>query len=323
METAPKKDGLTGLLTRASFMEYVEETLKRMEERETYASLGLIDLDMFKAFNDREGHLIGDELLKSMAEIIGKNTREGDLLCRYGGDEFVLYLPDTNAEIALILLEEIRKLVYDTEFILKVQEKIVKTRFTLSIGISTFPRDAKNITELFRKGDEALYRAKVEGRNRVCLALPEERMKSKTTFYTAKQMERLAMVAKETKKSESFLLREALDDLIKKYTDLKETENTLLELQIGRGLIDLVDPAKGGLLLQEIPLIREEIKKDFNVILPGVRFRDNLDLKTLEYIIKFRGEEIERREIEEFNNKTKDEIAAHLREIFKNNITRL
>ncbi len=219
--TDETRDGLTGLLTKMTFHEYLNDGLEKHRD----GALVLMDMDNLKPFNADEGHMYGDELLKQVAEMLISNARPGDLLGRYGGDEFIIYMPHASSETALILMEEIRKLIEETQFRLKVEEKVVKARITVSIGIAVCPGHAENVIELLRKSDEALYRAKLDGRNRVCLPVRDERMKSKTNFYPSHQLERLSIIAQETKKSESFLLREALDDLVKKYTDLRERED--------------------------------------------------------------------------------------------------
>jgi len=316
MLSQQRYDNLTGLLLRRDFQEYVREGLERHRESHGSAALVFIDMDRLKEFNDRHGHMIGDELIKQIGEILNSNARAGDVVCRYGGDEFTVYLPNTTQEVAFILVEEIRRLIDETEFILKAQDRLVPARFTISAGVAVFPRDADNDVDLLRKSDEALYRAKNEGRNKVCLSVREERMKSKTNFYSARQLERLAAIAKETKKSESFLLREALDDLIKKYVDTRQTEDTLLEFQMGKGLIDLVDPSKGGVLLEEITKIRKEIEEEYGFLLPGVRCRDNQTYRPLEYAVVVKNRVVARRELLHMTEQTKDEIAAHLKETF-------
>jgi diguanylate cyclase (GGDEF)-like protein len=302
-----------------AFHEYLNDGLEKHRD----GALVLMDMDNLKPFNAEEGHMYGDELLKQVAEMLISNARPGDILGRYGGDEFIIYMPHASSETAIILMEEIRKLIEETQFNLKVEEKVVKARITVSIGIAVCPGHAENVIELLRKSDEALYRAKLDGRNRVCLPVRDERMKSKTNFYPSHQLERLSIIAQETKKSESFLLREALDDLVKKYTDLREREETLVEVQMGGGLLDLVDPSKGGPLLEEISLIRREIKDETGLVLPGVRVRDTSDLKPLEYSVMVKGAMVIKKEVAGFNDTTKNEIAGHLREVFREQITKI
>jgi len=310
------RDTLTGLLTQRAFREYLKEAVEKNHD----GALAFMDLDNFKAFNAEHGHAYGDALLKQVAETLSSNMRPGDLLGRYGGDEFIAYLPGTTSETALILMEEIRKLIEETVFLLRVQQKYLRARITLTVGIAVHPIHAETDIELLRKSDEALYRGKQDGRNRVCLPVRDERMKSKTCFYPSYQLDRLTLIAAQTRKSESFLFREALDDLIRKYTDLKEREETLLEVQLGIELLPLVDPSRGGPLLDEIRLIREDIKRESGFLLPGVRFRDDSQLKPLEYVVLIQEKEAERRELAAASDTMKDEISRNLREIFRTRV---
>ncbi len=157
-------DGLTGIYSRRYFLERFEEELNRSQMRKMNVSFLMIDVDHFKIFNDKYGHLTGDKILKEIAEIIRQNIREIDFTGRYGGEEFSVVLPDTSHEGVNFVAERIRSAIekstiaaYDTD---------VKT--TVSIGMTTFPVDGKSANELIDKADWALYRAKKMGRNRIC-----------------------------------------------------------------------------------------------------------------------------------------------------------
>ncbi|MBI1923425.1 GGDEF domain-containing protein [Candidatus Poribacteria bacterium] len=131
---------------------------------------------------------------------------------------FLVVLPSSSAETAFVLAEEVRKLIADTEMEILVGEQTVRCQVSVSGGIAAYPTDARERVDLYRKADEALYRAKRTGRNRICLPT-DSQMVTKTSHYTQTQLERLTELAKTLGKSEAFLLREGVDDLLRKYDD--------------------------------------------------------------------------------------------------------
>jgi len=157
-------DGLTGLYNHRYFQEQLEVEVKRAQRYDLNLSLIMIDLDHFKEFNDSYGHLEGDSLLRKISQILKSSLRETDFVARYGGEEFAVILPETNKERASIAAERIRKTINEQTF----GEGGVK--MTISLGVASYPDDACLRADLIKKADEALYRAKREGRNRTCLA---------------------------------------------------------------------------------------------------------------------------------------------------------
>jgi predicted signal transduction protein with EAL and GGDEF domain len=137
------------------------------------------------------------------------------LLARFGADEFVVGLPNTRIDDAFTLAEEFRRRVAALRL-----EEWPAMRITCTIGLAGFPTHGKRLPELLREADQALYVAKLGGRNKVALPLAEGRMITKTSYYTATQLERLALLARRVDRNEASLLREALDDVLKKYNDL-------------------------------------------------------------------------------------------------------
>lgn len=160
------RDGLTQLFVYRYFMERLEAELARAFERGHSLSVLMIDIDYFKDYNDRYGHIAGDILLKHLAGIFTSMAGKGNIVSRYGGEEFALLAFGEGKDGAVKLAQKIRKVVELEPFYLRR----AKTSATVSIGVSTFPDDAKRSTELLAAADRNLYRAKREGRNRVCIS---------------------------------------------------------------------------------------------------------------------------------------------------------
>ncbi len=157
-------DSLTGLFNRRYFEERFIEELHRSERHNLSFSLAMIDIDDFKLFNDTEGHLSGDEILRAISFIAKETLRVSDVIARFGGEEFAVIMPQTNKEEAFLVTERIRQAV--RELIPKNWKKYPKEAITVSIGISSFPEDGVNRKELIRSADRALYRSKIEGKDR-------------------------------------------------------------------------------------------------------------------------------------------------------------
>jgi diguanylate cyclase (GGDEF)-like protein len=157
-------DGLTQVALRRYFMRRFEEELRRARHYSLSLSFIMIDIDKFKSYNDRYGHLVGDAVLKEIAKILREAVREVDLVGRYGGEEFCIMLPETYKDGAYEVAERIRWLVENSHF--KAYDE--KTSVTISAGVSGFPIDADTGKELMDKADTALLQAKESGRNRVC-----------------------------------------------------------------------------------------------------------------------------------------------------------
>jgi diguanylate cyclase (GGDEF)-like protein len=156
-------DGLTEIYLRRYFIDRLSEEIERSRRLKLKFSILMIDIDRFKNCNDKYGHMVGDAVLREIASIIKNNVREIDLLARYGGEEFTVLLPETGRKGALHVAERIRKACED-RLISAYDENL---KFTVSIGVSVYPEDAKDSEPLIEKADETMYRSKQEGRNRV------------------------------------------------------------------------------------------------------------------------------------------------------------
>lgn len=204
-------DQLTGFRNYEQFVKDLEELSQASVEKCQDLSLAMIDIDSFMRVNEEYGHEIGDYVIISIAQHIKSNTPEDALLYRYAGDQFAVLLPSTEKEKAFLIIEKIRE-TYCVDF----DKKPDSLNVTLSAGISCFPHDGTRTADVIRKAEGALYRAKSGSRNKVCLSR-EEKMITKTSHYTFEQLKRLSELAKREDLGEAVLLREALDDLLKKY----------------------------------------------------------------------------------------------------------
>ncbi|MGY0558217.1 MULTISPECIES: diguanylate cyclase [unclassified Lysobacter] len=158
------RDPLTGLYNRRYLEDNARRELKRCQRRELPLSVIMLDVDHFKRFNDDHGHAAGDALLTAIAQTLQAHTRDEDIVCRYGGEEFTVVMPEASAEIARRRGEEIRSAIAATTV---VHLRKILGPITASLGVATFPADGSTPAELIELADKALYRAKAEGRNRL------------------------------------------------------------------------------------------------------------------------------------------------------------
>ncbi len=153
-------DFLTGLYIRRYFMVKLQDELHRADRYSKAFSIVMADIDKFKSINDTYGHTAGDEVLKEVGKFFQKNIRQADVIARYGGEEFVILFPETAKNVAYVLSERLR------EGFSKIKIDNLP-RLTISLGVASFPEDGKDVGDLIKNADIALYSAKQQGRNKV------------------------------------------------------------------------------------------------------------------------------------------------------------
>ncbi len=168
-----RKDGLTELYNHRFFHQLLETEVSRAERYDRVVSLIMIDIDDFKSYNDSHGHPAGDLALRRLSQLLKQSSRNCDFPARYGGEEFAIIVPEVSADSARRMGERLLKLIDESEF--EGEEKMTGGRLTISIGIATFPLQASSKSELIEHADQALYRAKGLGKNRV-VVFGEERV---------------------------------------------------------------------------------------------------------------------------------------------------
>lgn len=175
-------------------------------------SVALVDIDEFKPINDKYGRQIGDEVLARVHRAL-ESLPNGSVVERLSGDEFVCAMPSTSPEQALLAFEDVRRTVDSSTF--KIRKHTIS--LTLTAGIACYPQHTEDPTDLINVADEALHRAKREGRNRAVIYV-EDKMVLKSNYYPRAQLSRLARLSQATRRSEASLLREGLGELLEKYS---------------------------------------------------------------------------------------------------------
>jgi diguanylate cyclase (GGDEF)-like protein len=164
MRTLSITDSLTRLFNRRYFDERLLEELQRAIRYDSPFSLAILDIDDFKLFNDTEGHIAGDEILKTIADIARKSIRSIDIIARFEDEKFSLIMPETESEEAFLVLERVRINIKD--LIPSTWKNFPREKITVSMGMTTFPEDGKDVKTLIKNVDKALYRAKLQGKDR-------------------------------------------------------------------------------------------------------------------------------------------------------------
>ena len=160
-------DDLTKLYNYRYLMQYLEAEVKRCLRYKKKVSLLFIDVDGFKRINDTFGHLVGSQALAEMGQVLRRILRETDVVGRYGGDEFVMVLPETPLNGAMVIAERIRKKMEDYEFV----AQDLSIHLTVSLGVANCPKHTLTAEGLIKKADAAMYRAKELSKNSIKVAV--------------------------------------------------------------------------------------------------------------------------------------------------------
>jgi diguanylate cyclase (GGDEF)-like protein len=171
-EQLAQTDGLTGLLNKSRILHYVEKAIAGRERACRTVSIFLFDIDHFKHYNDTNGHLPGDQLLKAFSDLLMSCLREGEHVGRYGGEEFLLVLADVGKAEALKAAERIREKISSHPFAHGNKQPL--GRLSVSGGVANWPTDGPDVKSLIKCADEALYQAKHAGRDRAFAYAPSD-----------------------------------------------------------------------------------------------------------------------------------------------------
>lgn len=165
------RDELTGLYNRRYFFENFEKEMERARRYKRVVSIIILDIDHFKNFNDKNGHLMGDEALRKVAATLEENVRKADILARYGGEEFIVLLSELDKSQSEMVAEKLRTAIEEME--VQGEENQPGGKLTVTLGVASYPGDTEYATELIDSADKALYSGKTKGRNIVVAYKPD------------------------------------------------------------------------------------------------------------------------------------------------------
>jgi diguanylate cyclase (GGDEF)-like protein len=166
LQNLARKDALTGLNNRRIFFEIGQEWINHARRYNASLSLIILDIDFFKKINDNYGHNVGDQVLKQVAETLESGVRATDIISRYGGEEFVIVLPETASDHAFKIAQNLRESIEQSSIVTPNGESL---KWTASFGVAQCDTKKDSLSELTYRADLALYQAKESGRNKVCL----------------------------------------------------------------------------------------------------------------------------------------------------------
>lgn len=178
-------------------------------------AIALIDIDWFGQVNEKYSTAHGDAIIDQLADMLHQVVGELGSVYRYGGDAYMILFESLEKERAFLRIEDAR-IRFDTPHKVTINGETETIEATISCGVAAYPDDGTKSNDVIRKCSEALYRAKISGRNKISLAR-EEKMVTKTAHYTTGQLDGLQRLAKREGLNEATLLREALDDILRKY----------------------------------------------------------------------------------------------------------
>jgi len=190
LEYYATRDGLTELYNQRVFNEFLHYEVERANRNNSVFSLLFIDLDNFKFINDMYGHNFGDTMLQNVADILNKLKRSGDILARYGGDEFAIILPGAGVEQAYMIAERIREKI--GTLLLKYPDSKKNIGITSSIGVASYPQSAATEKDIFMLTDNMMYKAKAKGKNQVYVAQEEDMV---TVYQEAREKSNMVIDA--------------------------------------------------------------------------------------------------------------------------------